>query len=146
MRYWTVSNIPLFLLAAPMLYLLCQSSLFFINTHKASSGESWFAGQSALSSTKPSFIHSSLIRLAVPQAVLAFAALTSYHVQIINRLASGYPVWYWYLASLAESEANRNRKHRFPGSHRGTFSLVTQAIVLYGLIQGVLFGSFLPPA
>jgi phosphatidylinositol glycan class V len=60
-------------------------------------------------------------------------AATSYHVQIINRISSGYPVWYWYLASFAWSD-------------RRMFAVVLRGAVIYGLVQAVLFGSFLPPA
>lgn len=77
-----------------------------------------------------------LFRLAVPQGLLALMALTSYHVQIINRISSGYPLWYWYLVSGA-MDARKNR--------RG-LSVAAQVMVAYALIQGVLFGSFLPPA
>ena len=80
---------------------------------------------------------SMLIRLAVPQGVLAVMALTSYHVQIINRICSGYPAWYWYVASLATKD--RTGRSR-------SFTMIVQAAVAYAMIQGVLFGSFLPPA
>lgn len=126
-----------------MLYLLCRSSLFAI-THQSLQGDAWSAWQSPVSSNKLSLTYPSLVRLAIPQAFLAVAALTSYHVQIINRIASGYPLWYWYLASLAIAEVEQ--KHGLRGAKRGAFAATIQTIVLYGLIQGVLFGSFLPPA
>lgn len=81
-----------------------------------------------------------LIRLAVPQGLLAVLALTSYHVQIVNRISSGYPVWYWFIAFSAMDSLQDHRKgHRY-------LSLAAQAMVGYALIQAVLFGSFLPPA
>lgn len=92
-------------------------------------------------SSKPA--DSLLIHLAVPQGLLAVMALTSYHVQIINRISSGYPVWYWYLASqLLDHLAGP----KSAAGHGRIYTLVAQSMVLYGLIQGVLFGSFLPPA
>lgn len=81
-----------------------------------------------------------LFRLAVPQGLLTVMALTHYHVQIINRISSGYPLWYWYLVSSAMDSLQDRRKHG-----RG-LSVAAQAMVAYALIQGVLFGSFLPPA
>jgi GPI mannosyltransferase 2 len=81
-----------------------------------------------------------LFRLAVPQGLLAVMALTSYHVQIINRISSGYPVWYWWLVSTAMASFQDSQKSR-----RG-LSVAVQAMVAYALIQAVLFGSFLPPA
>lgn len=83
-----------------------------------------------------------LFRLAVPQGLLAIMALTSYHVQIINRISSGYPLWYWWLVSTAMDGWQGPRESR----SRSLFSVATQAMVGYALIQGVLFGSFLPPA
>lgn len=124
LRYWTFSNIPLFLLAAPMLVILCQSSLWALNSPSSSS-------------TSPG---SMLNRLAIPQGILAVMAFTSYHVQIINRISSGYPLWYWYLATSAvEFDSSSLKKSRI---------LITAvySMVAYALIQAVLFGSFLPPA
>lgn len=139
LRYWTVSNIPLFLLAIPMLAILCQSSLWGLKlSFKMRTGFSTIVGPTQ------TVADSMLMRLAIPQGLLAVMALTSYHVQIINRISSGYPLWYWYLASLAldhfgQSEHKTRRRSR-------KFAVAVQAMVVYGLIQGVLFGSFLPPA
>ena len=72
---------PLFLLAAPMLWLLIRSS---------------FTGLSA--GGLP-------LRLALPQLVLAILAITNYHVQIITRLSSGYPWVYIWLAGKICSSA-----------------------------------------
>lgn len=83
-----------------------------------------------------------LFRLAVPQGLLAIMALTSYHVQIINRISSGYPLWYWYLVSMAMHSVQDPRKQH----HSRILTVAAQAMAAYALIQGVLFGSFLPPA
>lgn len=72
-----------------------------------------------------------VLRLAIPQGILAVMALTNLHVQIINRICSGYPVWYWFLAALGGTRA---------------FGVSVKAMTLYAGIQAVLFGSFLPPA
>ena len=81
-----------------------------------------------------------LFRLAVTQGLLALMALTSYHVQIINRISSGYPLWYWFLVSSAmDSLQDPREKSR-------TLSIAAQSMMAYALIQGVLYGSFLPPA
>lgn len=81
-----------------------------------------------------------LTRLAVPQGLLAVMAFTSYHVQIINRISSGYPLWYWYLVTspvdLSSSSLKQSR----------ILVAAVYSMVAYALIQGVLFGSFLPPA
>lgn len=80
-------------------------------------------------------------------AQLAFAVLTlfNYHVQIITRLSSGYPVWYWWVArSLLPSSDGGGGQSR--GTKPGTGGLIVGFMVVYAAIQGVLFASFLPPA
>jgi phosphatidylinositol glycan class V len=84
-----------------------------------------------------------LPRLAIIQALLAVLAFTSYHVQIINRLSSGYPLWYWHLAAELISDLENSQS-----TNKGISisAVAIQAMMIYGLIQAVLFGSFLPPA
>lgn len=93
--------------------------------------------------TPPTPTDSLLIRFAVPQGLLAVMALTNYHVQIINRISSGYPVWYWYLACLVLNCVGASLS---PSKANHRFAVVVQGMVIYALIQAVLFGSFLPPA
>ncbi|KAL4735702.1 GPI mannosyltransferase 2 [Aspergillus similis] len=139
-RYWTMSNLPLFLLALPMLLILFLSCFWalrarapYLLDNSAEAGRLLLPGSSA----------QLLEKLAVVQLVLAAMALTSYHVQIINRISSGYPLWYWYLANQAlkipdpSSSAARNSS---------LFMVSLQTMVIYALVQGVLFASFLPPA
>ena len=71
--------------------------------------------------------------LALPQLVLAILALTSYHVQIITRISSGYPLWYIWLAAKATDEPKR-------------VAIVIRWMVIYALVQAGLYASFLPPA
>jgi phosphatidylinositol glycan class V len=72
--------------------------------------------------------------LAATQLILGIMAVTSYHVQIITRIASGYPVWYWWVANNLTKELS------------GWAWTTTVFMALYGSIQGGLFASFLPPA
>jgi phosphatidylinositol glycan class V len=129
LKYWTLSNLPLFFLAAPMLICLCLAS------RSALQGQLWAKPTrgSGGSARQTRLRQSCVTRLAIPQALLAIMAATSYHVQIINRISSGYPLWYWYLASFAWSD-------------RRMFAVALRGVVIYGLVQAVLFGSFLPPA
>lgn len=69
------------------------------------------------------------------QVLLVGLAITNYHVQIITRLSSGYPAWYWWVAACLRSPKTRDL-----GSGLVVF------MVMYALIQAVLFASFLPPA
>ena len=130
-RYWTLSNLPLFLLALPCLWMLLVSSVW-----------AWTYSTPSISATTTNsrtgaiFDRKSLIRLAMPQVVLALAAFTSYHVQIINRLSSGYPLWYIWIASMVAS----------PSEQRRTAKLMVRSVAIYAIFQGGLFASFLPPA
>lgn len=91
---------------------------------------------------------------ALPQALLAVLALTNFHVQIINRISSGYPIWYIVIAMAITQTSNGSATGdqsvlgkvmtRFERSavQKGIF----RAMVLYALVQGALYASFLPPA
>ncbi|KAL5336805.1 GPI mannosyltransferase 2 [Aspergillus crustosus] len=131
LRYWTVPNIPLFLLAAPMLVILFLSSVWAIRADVLQSPKG--------GSPAPPILK----QLAIVQFVLTAMALTGYHVQIINRISSGYPLWYWFLAwhALETSDGARSR-----AKYRTHILLIIQVMVIYALVQAVLFGSFLPPA
>jgi len=128
LRYWTLPNLPLFLLAAPVLYLLLKSG-----TEVLSKPRILCKG----TVSPPTFDNTvALLRsMASVQVILAALALTNYHVQIITRISSGYPLWYWWLADML--------------SHSKTASFGKNVIifmVMYATIQGALFASFLPPA
>ncbi|KAI2636660.1 glycosyltransferase family 76 protein [Xylaria nigripes] len=128
LRYWTVSNIPLFLIAAPMLFFLSKSGIMFFSSPQiwndrgenasVAEGRAWF-----------------LRSMAFIQLLLTALAITTYHIQIITRISSGYPIWYWWVASLF--------------SHNKTADSGTRLLrfmIMYASIQGALFASFLPPA
>jgi hypothetical protein len=91
-------------------------------------------------------------RLALPQLVLAALAATTFHVQIVNRIASGYPLWYIFLAGLiASSPLSLGPAQPFappPSSSPGWDwkRLAVRGMVSYALIQAVLYSAFLPPA
>lgn len=71
--------------------------------------------------------------MALPQLVLAVLALTTYHVQIITRISSGYPLWYIWLAAKTQETPKRTVP-------------IIRWMVIYALIQAGLYASFLPPA
>ena len=79
-------------------------------------------------------------RLSIPQFVLAILAVTSYHVQVVTRLASGYSIWYIWLAS------NVVTKSQGGFARYVTAKSVIRWMVIYALVQGGLFAAFLPPA
>jgi GPI mannosyltransferase 2 len=128
-RYWTASNIPLFVLATPTLGLMTYSALQCIpHLRQSLLGQPTISYLSHLNQTW-------LWRLALPQLVLALLAVTSFHVQIINRISSGYPLWYIWLAALA-----------CKGGHEGLSKGVVRWMVTYAFVQAGLYASFLPPA
>ncbi|KAI1880924.1 hypothetical protein JX265_001164 [Neoarthrinium moseri] len=129
LRYWTPGNIPLFLLAAPMIYLLIKSAwdmLIAISTT---------AGRRRTDSSVPSDSSMLIAAMALSQLVLATSAVTTYHIQVITRISSGYPLWYFWLAQKLSAPVTSK-----------TASGVVTYMVMYAAIQGALFASFLPPA
>jgi phosphatidylinositol glycan class V len=81
-------------------------------------------------------------QIAIPQLVLTVAATTNFHVQIINRLSSGYPVWYLVVAMWITERGTSPS-----GGKDGVFpQWVIRWMVMYGVLQGLLFAGFLPPA
>ncbi len=128
LRYWTVSNIPLFLLAAPMLFVLYKSGTEYL-THGVSQPTA--QKNSAEAAGLKALIQST----AASQVLLAVLLLTKHHVQIITRISSGSPLWYLWLAEkLVDKDT------------AGLGNKILTFAVMYASIQAVLFTSFLPPA
>ena len=154
MQYWTLSNLPLFILAGPMLSILIMSAISTWvqsmksretrqNTANATRKSQQPRSQLAEGAWFPDVVHEAAVRrILVPQFILAVLALSIYHVQIITRLSSGYPVWYWWLASmiLEDHKVKVLRKYWSPAK------IIVQWMICYAIIQGGLFASFLPPA
>ncbi|KAI1819465.1 glycosyltransferase family 76 protein [Xylaria intraflava] len=125
LRYWTLPNIPLFLLAGPMLLFMSRSGVAFLrNPHILKSGIknadnlAWF-----------------LRSMASAQLLLTVLAVTNYHTQIITRISSGYPLLYLWLANLLSHDKTSS-----------TGRWILMYMIMHASIQGVLFASFLPPA
>jgi GPI mannosyltransferase 2 len=146
MKYWTISNIPLFLLATPMLYIMARSANLAIvgrcdgnlarktekPVERKQNAETDARDRIAIKQRD-----ALLFRLALPQLALSVLALTTFHVQIITRISSGYPLWYLVLAwEITDGNVNKTRMAKW----------TVRWMIMYALIQGVLFASFLPPA
>ncbi|RGP71389.1 gpi mannosyltransferase 2 [Fusarium sporotrichioides] len=127
LKYWTPNQIPLFLLAAPMLTILLKSGT---ETMREPS-----RGLRAMTMGTDEQSRLLVRTLAAMQTLLAILAITNYHVQIISRLSSGYPVWYWWVASCLMDKQRQSLGYG-----------VVVFITMYAAIQGGLFASFLPPA
>ncbi|KAF2866932.1 GPI mannosyltransferase 2 [Massariosphaeria phaeospora] len=140
LRYWTLPNLPLFLVAAPMLWLLFESSVTVLRypTSHLHIPRTIPAADTQDLDTELCI----LPQLALPQLVLAIAAVTNFHVQIINRLSSGYPIWYFVIAQrMVKSHAIQN-----DGKKERLLQWTVRGMIMYAMIQGMLFANFLPPA
>lgn len=151
---------PLFALAGPMLAIMTYSAIWTLGV--GSGGQERGNGKS-FSNTSKTQVHSEapltgrLLRsLAAPQIILAILTFLKHHVQIITRMSSGYPMWYLWLAhalveghSLASSEkvdVCRGEKETHILKQYRYARMTIFYMIVYSLVQGVLFASFLPPA
>ena len=182
MKYWTWNNLPLFLLAAPMLLVLLSTGYAAmrwpvqIMAACDTAGGAQRRQQDTAESmdTEQKVFKYVLPRLALPQLVLTVMAASSFHVQIINRISSGYPIWYVLLAVTISSSSptssasepqtttstidpsgphDAKAKGQTDATMTNVFGLsksraqwLVRGMVLYAIIQGGLFASFLPPA
>lgn len=131
-RYWTLSNLPLFLLAIPMTFLMILSGLWALNyktNEKLGSSKLRHERRKRAEPQRFPIVRS----LAVSQLLLTLLTLTTAHVQIITRISSAYPVCLWYLAAQLQEG----------GSRAGN---IVRFMVVYAVVQGGLYASFLPPA
>lgn len=127
LKYWTLSNSPLFLLATPMLILLLATGYLALSkSDLLSSVQKSAPGEVA-------DFEQALARMGLPQFVLALLALTNFHVQIVNRISSGYPVWYIVLAIAMNADCRR-------------VEWVVRGAIMYAIVQGGLYAAFMPPA
>ncbi|RFU31632.1 hypothetical protein B7463_g4697, partial [Scytalidium lignicola] len=142
LRYWTISNIPLFLLAAPMIIIMGISITWAMQIKSNPPRGTSSHNKNKITATSPEQMPGTsntknLVRsIAIPQLLLLLATLTNAHVQIITRLSSAYPVWLWYVAKKAASFS--------PKKPEATYLI--RFMVMYAVVQGGLFSSFLPPA
>ncbi|KAL6708979.1 ER membrane glycoprotein subunit of the GPI transamidase complex-like protein [Coniothyrium glycines] len=137
-HYWTLSNLPLFVMATPMLWILVASSSAVLYDGLRTVTQDVKADD-AISLALP--VHR-LPELAVPQLILALTAFTSFHVQIVNRIASGYPTWYVMLATLLVDARSKAPAAKSLGQRQW----FVRGMIIYGLVQSTLFANFLPPA
>ncbi|KAK8045614.1 GPI mannosyltransferase 2 [Apiospora rasikravindrae] len=135
-RYWTPGNIPLFLLSAPVLFLMMRSGLATLLPRREVAPESSARSAAGLhQQLSPDDASLFVGAMALSQVILTTLAITTYHIQIITRIASAYPIWYWWLAGQLKQSVTT----KFGGG-------VVVFMVMYASIQGALFASFLPPA
>jgi phosphatidylinositol glycan class V len=132
-NYWTLSNFPLFLLATPMFALMSISGVWALR-YRLDKEHDPVKHRDTINALPPTTTFPILRNLGISQLMLALATLTTAHVQIISRISSAYPVWLWYITASSREGNNLQAKY------------VVQFLVIYSVIQGGLFASFLPPA
>ncbi|EAA29338.1 glycosyltransferase family 76 protein [Neurospora crassa] len=169
LRYWTLPNIPLFLLAAPMLAILVKSALDQLSQQSSTVTTTINSDAKSTSSASPDTPSSGSVTPSNPespttaqqqrmqiligsaaaeQVLLAVLAVSTYHVQIITRISSGYPLWYWWLAQLliGDGDMQQQQQQQQQQKKKQLGKGIVVFMVMYAAIQGVLFTSFLPPA
>ena len=145
LRYWKMNNIPYFAMGAPMITVLIKSAIdvirnpdFVLNRGRVGrvTGKNEAAVRHGIATAAEGARLSFFCRsMSAVQLLLAGFSITNYHVQIITRLSSGYPIWYLWLAA-----GLRDKSRSVVARKMVIF------IIMYCCIQGVLFAYFLPPA
>lgn len=145
LSYWTPNNIPLFLLAAPMLAMLFLAALAVLLEPQTLLSSVDSASKASPEGEGRLFTHM-CVQLAIPQIILAAMAVTSFHVQIINRISSGCALWYIVLAILV-ADHSRGPQQGLLGMLGGkNRERLVRVMVAYAIVQGGLYAAFLPPA
>lgn len=69
-------------------------------------------------------------------------------MQIINRVSSGYPVWYiWVAVALhQDGELNLASTSKVMKMLGEKSEWIVRGMVVYAVVQGGLYASFMPPA
>ncbi|KAK5108213.1 hypothetical protein LTR62_008669 [Meristemomyces frigidus] len=181
LRYWKISNLPLFALVFPVGWLMVETSFPSLfqahHVNRAINGST--EADQKLQDYPPTpstraekvFLHC-LPRFALPQLILVGMAATTFHCQILNRISSGYPIWYLIIAAeicimkwepgaspRLEKEIRAGSGDQRKGT-KGMFRLfgdygripfarpewVLRGFVGYAVVQAGLFAAFLPPA
>lgn len=140
LNYWTLGNIPNFLLALPQFLILIKSIQYF-NFNKLNRKN----------------LQYTILPLNVITFFFLFIILFIAHVQIINRVATFIPLHLWYIAELITSqklssticqakEGNRIIETKHNKIDRIMVKFYLGWLFFWTPIQTVLFGLFLPPA
>ncbi|KAK3676003.1 ER membrane glycoprotein subunit of the GPI transamidase complex-like protein [Recurvomyces mirabilis] len=181
LRYWKVSNLPLFALTFPIGWLMVETtfpSLFQVHhinrvLHGSTKADEKLQPYPPIPATRAEKVFQHCLpRFALPQLVIVALAATTFHCQILNRISSAYPVWYFIIAAeicLMDWEGGASPRvekqvRRGGGDERkatkGMFRLfgnydripfarpewIARGFVVYAVVQAGLYGAFLPPA
>lgn len=142
LKYWTLNNIPNFIIAIPQFIILLKSiHHFIINLHNS-----------------PNRCNT-IIPLVAITIIFLFIILFLAHVQIINRVSSFIPLHLWYISeTLISAKTNNQISHykkspnlnangvNFNNTKMIWVKLYLGCLFFWVSVQTVLFGLFLPPA
>lgn len=154
LQYWTLAQIPNFLIAAPVYALLLSFCLWHVAGALHPQLNSCYSRLtsakrgliSSASTDKPShsdpFLSSSITPHALHSLFLTFTLLFNSHVQIMLRQAASMPVVYWAAAWLFL----RDGGDRKVAGRWGWGRLWVGWSVIWGAISLILWVTFLPPA
>ncbi|KAM3161149.1 GPI mannosyltransferase 2 [Lachancea thermotolerans] len=122
LRYWTLNNIPNFLIALPNFVVMWFSTVYF-------------SIQYPCSNLKPLILLTKVFLIVL----LLFA-----HVQIINRISSFIPLHLWYIADRLNKSAVTSKEDTKGDDKLVKFYILW--LIFWIPAQTALFASFLPPA
>ena len=179
-RYWTLSNLPLFALVFPLGWVMVETTIpALFQAHHVNR----ILNGSTAADQRPQpyppiphteeeriFVHV-LPRFALSQLLLVAMAAVGFHVQILMRISSGYPIWYfiiameisaqsWYAQESGtgsqEAQKGHEERHWKPALFRlfNNFDripsvapeVLVRTMIVYAIVQAALYASFLPPA
>ncbi|SCU81848.1 LAFA_0C07536g1_1 [Lachancea sp. 'fantastica'] len=122
LRYWTLNNVPNFIIGLPNVITLWFSAIYFSHQYPCSN-------------LKPLVLITRLLLIIL----VLFA-----HIQIINRVSSFIPLHLWYIAHR-HNRLNSMKGKNIKGDDR-LVRLYVIWIIFWLPLQTALFASFLPPA
>ncbi|KAJ7497142.1 glycosyltransferase family 76 protein [Mycena latifolia] len=124
LRYWTLQQLPNFLIAAPPLLAISAFSIHHLRH--------WLTSRTAAAPHR-AFLDPSIAPHAIYALAMCAILLFASHTQIVLRLAASMPITYWAAAWLLLEHPKWGR------------AWVTWS-VLWGTLSVLLWGAFLPPA
>lgn len=129
LRYWTLSQLPNFLIASPSLLLIFAFAFHHLTNAPLLAPDR----KSARLPFETAFQNSSITPHAIHAIIFASILLFTSHTQIVLRLAASMPLVYWAATWLLV--------------YHPTFGqLWILWSVLWGAISIILWAAFLPPA
>jgi GPI mannosyltransferase 2 len=141
LSYWTIAQIPNFLLASPILALLISYSGTCLMGHMKNVFTATEPSRTSVSLTVDP--PASMLPHAIHALILSFTLLFASHVQIALRLASSMPIVYWAAAALIVRRVDGNK--RTSSAWSWGYAWVSWSVI-WGAVSVVLWTVFLPPA